>query len=108
MTDSDSDSDADSALRSAIERAGRREGGDPTPEFSPDGGVTVSDRWGRSARIQPLGGRVRVSLAVHERLVAEGEVDTAELIGLIEARENPYDAVTDALDVENGPGYRSQ
>lgn len=100
--------DSVSELRSAIERAGRRRGTDPAPEFSTDGGVTVSDHWGRAARVQPLGGRVRVSLADHERLVAEGEIDAAGLLVRLAARENPYDAIADALDEENGPGYRSR
>lgn len=101
------DAERTAELRAAIEAAGRREGTDPVPEFSADGGVTVADRWGRSARVQPLGQRMRVSLADQERLVAEGEVDADELLARLASRENPYDAVADALDQQNGPGYRS-
>lgn len=93
-------------LRAALEAAGRRAGAEPAPEFSSDGGVTVSDHWGRSARVQPLGERVRISLADHEELVAEGEVDADELLERLAVRQ-PYDAIADALDQQNGPGYRS-
>jgi hypothetical protein len=95
-------------LRAAIEAAGRHAATDPAPEFSPDGGVTVADHGGRSARVQPLGERIRVSLVNQDQLVAEGEVDADELLARIAGRENPYDAVADALDQQNGPGYRSQ
>jgi hypothetical protein len=102
------DTDRVAELRAAVEAAGRRAGTNPGPEFSSDGGVTVSDPWGRSARVQPLGQRVRVSLAVHGQFIAEGEVDADELLARMAVRENPYDAVADALDQQNGPGYRSE
>jgi len=94
-------------LREAIEAAHEPLEHVPAPEFSADGGVTIFDEWGRSARLQPLGRRLRITLAEDEQFVAEGEVDNDTLIRSIEARGSTYDAVAASLDVENGPGHRS-
>ena len=99
--------DATSDLREAIEAAHEPRAQEPAPEFSDDGGVTVFDEWGRSARLQPLGQRVRVTLVEDEHLVAEGEVDNHTLVTGIGARASTYEAVAASLDLENGPGHRS-
>jgi hypothetical protein len=99
--------DATSGLREAIEAAHEPRAQVPMPEFSDDGGVTVFDEWGRSARLQPLGQRVRVTLVEDEHLVAEGEVDNHTLVTGIGARGSTYEAVAASLDLENGPGHRS-
>jgi hypothetical protein len=103
----DPDDDVTSGLREAIEAAQAPPPQVPAPEFSDDGGVTVFDEWGRSARLQPLGQRVRVTLVEGEHLVAEGEVDSPALVASIGARGSTYEAVAASLDDENGPGHRS-
>ena len=75
--------DRASALRSAIERACR--GSEQPPSFSSDGGATVHDAWGRSARVQPLGQRTRISLTAEDGHDAEAEVDTDTLVDAIGA-----------------------
>jgi hypothetical protein len=94
-------------LREVIEAAHAPGEDAAAPEFSDDGGVTVSDRWGRSARLQPLGQRVRITLVEDEHLVAEGEVDNDALVASIGDHGSTYEAVAASLDVENGPGHRS-
>jgi hypothetical protein len=97
--------DRAAALRTVIE-SGPRESG-PDPEFSHDGGVTVFDDYGRSARLQPLGQRIRVSLTSDEGLDAEAEVDADSLVARIAEQGSTYGAIAAALDHENGPGGRS-
>lgn len=99
--------DPTSDLRAAIQAAHEPRDHAPAPEFSDDDGVTVFDEWGRSARLQPLGHRVRVTLVEGDHLVAEGEVDNHALVAGIEARGSTYEAVAASLDLENGPGHRS-
>lgn len=94
-------------LRTALEAAHRRHADAPAPCFSEDGGATVSDRWGRDARLQPLGDRTRITLADDDRVVAEGEVDAAGLVDRIGGAEATYDVLAALLDEENGPGTRS-
>ncbi len=91
--------DRASALRAAIEGACR--GLDQPPSFSSDGGVTVYDRYGRSARVQPLGQRTRISLTADDGSEAEGEVDTDTLVGAIGRHRSAYGAIEAALDREN-------
>lgn len=74
----------------------------PAPDFSPDGGVTVFDDGGHWARLQPLGCRVRISLADHDRLVAEAEVDGHVLIAGLAAVRGHYRAVAGVVEQENG------
>ncbi|HEY2225129.1 hypothetical protein [Actinomycetospora sp.] len=93
------------ALRTVIE-SGLRDAG-PDPVFSSDGGVTVFDDYGRSARLQPLGQRIRVSLTSEEGLDAEAEVDADTLVADIAEHGSTYSAILAALDHENGPGGRS-
>ena len=97
------------ALSEAIEAA--RQGDPeniPAPEFSGDGGVNIFDQWGRSARLQPLGERIRITLADQDGFVAESEVDSDTLVASIGAHRSAYDAIAEALDVENGPGRHSR
>lgn len=93
-------------LRTVIESASRWAQVGPAPQFSDDGGVTVSDAAGRSARVQPLGQRARISVGGRGRDVAEGEVDLATLITEIGAAGDTYECVTAALERENGAGRR--
>ena len=95
--------DRASALRAVIEAACDGEGA-PPPQFSPDGGVTVHDAWGRGARVQPLGQRTRISLTVRDGLDAEGEVDTDTLVAEIGRHRSAYGAIAAALERENGSG----
>jgi hypothetical protein len=95
--------DRASALRTAVE-AGCAGEGVPAPQFSPDGGVTVHDGWGRLARVQPLGQRTRISLTAEDGLEAEAEVDADTLIADIVRHRSVYGAVAAALDHENGSG----
>jgi len=92
------------ALRQAIEADDAL--GRPAADFSPDGGVSVFDALGRSARLQPLGQRTRISLADRDRLVAEAEVDGHALISRIGSGCGTYHAVVIALDHENGRARR--
>ncbi|WP_331554853.1 hypothetical protein [Actinomycetospora sp.] len=92
-----------SALRTAIE-AGCDAEGVAAPSFSPDGGASVSDPWGRVARVQPLGQRTRISLTAENGLEAEAEVDTDSLVAEIAAHRSVYGAIGAALDRENRPG----
>lgn len=95
--------DRASALRAVIE-AGCDGEGVPAPQFSPDGGVTVHDAWGREARVQPLGQRTRISLTVRDGLDAEAEVDTDTLVAEIGRHRSAYGAIAAALERENGSG----
>ena len=94
--------DRASALRAAIEAACRTL--DQPPSFSSDGGVTVYDEWGRSARVQPLGQRTRISVTADDGHEAEGEVDTDSLITAIGRHRSAYGAIEAALDQENALG----
>jgi hypothetical protein len=94
--------DRASALRAAIEAACRTL--DPPPSFSSDGGVTVHDQWGRSARVQPLGQRTRISVTADDGHEAEGEVDTDSLVAAIGRHRSAYGAIEAALDHENALG----
>ena len=96
-------SDRAAALRTVIE--GTRPGAEP--EFSSDGGVTVFDERGRSARLQPLGQRVRVSLMTADGQHAEAEVDADTLIADIAELGSTYNAIAGSLDRENGAGGRA-
>jgi hypothetical protein len=93
--------DRAAALRAAIESACR--GLDPAPSFSSDGGATVHDGWGRSARVQPLGQRTRISLTAEDGHDAEAEVDTDTLVAAIGRHHSAYGAIAAALDRENAP-----
>jgi hypothetical protein len=55
-------------------------------------------------RVQPLGLRTRLTLAVDDRTVAEGEVDTGVLIARVAMSDAAYDVLAAALAEENGPG----
>ena len=92
------------ALRLAIEAD--HDLGKPAADFSSDGGVSVFDALGRSARLQPLGQRTRISLADQDSLVAEAEVDGHALIKGIGSGCGTYRAVVIALDHENGRARR--
>ena len=99
-------SDRAAALRTVIEgtRRGAERGSEP--EFSHDGGVTVFDGRGRSARLQPLGQRIRVTSRPTDGQEAEAEVDADTLIADIAEHGSTYSAIAGALDRENGPGGR--
>jgi hypothetical protein len=94
--------DRASALRSAIELACH--GSEQAPSFSSDGGATVHDAWGRSARVQPLGQRTRISLTAEDGHDAEAEVDTDTLVAAIGRHRSAYGAVAAALEHENALG----
>ena len=89
-------------LRAAIEAACRTV--DEAPSFSPDGGVTAYDPFGRSARVQPLGQRTRISITAEDGRDAEGEVDTDTLVAAIGRHRSAYGALAAALDHENAQG----
>jgi hypothetical protein len=94
------------ALHSAIRSAHARGGRGPAPRFSDDGGGSVFDDWGRCARVQPLGSRTRITLSEDDRMVAEGEVDTGDLIDRVSTSAATYEALAAVLNEENGPGTR--
>ena len=90
------------ALRAVIEASCR--GQEQAPSFSPDGGATVHDDLGRSARVQPLGQRTRISITAEDGRDAEGEVDTDTLVRAIARHRSAYGALAAALDHENSRG----
>ncbi|MCD2195884.1 hypothetical protein LQ327_21165 [Actinomycetospora endophytica] len=94
------------ALRAAIESMPEGEPGQPMPQFSQDGGVTLSDVVGHSARVQPLGQRARISILDADHMVAEAEVDLASLVAGFRAGGDAYSCAAQALRRENGPLHR--